>query len=204
MIPDLARTLRLERLPALGELWQARSRRAFDVYESALREPAARLQALRSAPEQVGLERWIEKHDPERLRRALQKGQGVATGDVRVGDAPFSQHPRELACHHRVLVDELDVSRSSRECLEAQCAAACEQIQASGPDDVCAEPVEERLPYPIGRRADLGPRGETQPPAAPGAADDAQQPSLRAARGHGGSALSSRGLLVALHRYNTA
>src|SRR5574343_909301 len=79
-----------------------------------------------------------------------------------------SQHLRGLFDHH-------DAGGTARGCLEAQCAAAGEEIKAVPAGQILAEPVEQRLADAVRGRAQADAVGEAEDTAAKFAADDANR-----------------------------
>src|SRR6185503_5899770 len=71
-----------------------------------------------------------------------------------------------------VLLDHDHARRAARGGLEAERAAAGEQIEARQPVERLAEPVEQRLAHAVGRRPQIGTIGHLDFPAAVFTADD--------------------------------
>ena len=165
---------------ALGALYaplrrQGRERaigRTLHVNMGTRRQPAL-LQAAGGLVQHRRVERRIEKHDVERLRRAEQEALRVLHHDDSVAAAESLQRLREMTPHLRLAIDEGHVSGTARERFETKRTAAREQIQAARAHDRLLQPVEKRFAHAIGRRPDRGERRKNDARAAPAAADDA-------------------------------
>src|SRR6185503_20159186 len=121
-----------------------------------------------------GIEGRVEKHDIEGLRRALQEALRILDHDGGVAAAKPFERLRKMTADLRLAIDERHVRGTARQRLEAERAAAREQIETTRTDDRLLQPVEKCLAYAVRRRTDGGERREDDARAAPAAADDAQ------------------------------
>src|SRR5215813_7090051 len=174
MITDLARLLRFQHPPGRGERRQSLAGRTLQVDAGVRREPVSLLELRRRAGEQLRGKRGIEEHYVERPGGAREITERVAALDNCISGLPFVEALAQRTCRRRIALDEGDVSRAARERFEAERAAASEQIEAACTVNRRAQPVEERLAYAIRGGPDGRTRRETQFPAAPRSADDAQ------------------------------
>ena len=102
-------------------------------------------------PRIVG-EWWIEKDDPEVPCLASQVGASIGAMnfepfDMKVGGSPLQcvgQHAAAVHCDHK--------RGATRKRLDRERAGTRIKIEAREAGEILTEPVEKRLPHPVGRR----------------------------------------------------
>ncbi len=115
----------------------------------------------------------IEENHVEALAGAADVGQGFARDQFDVFGAQHLQGLAQLRKGLPVLFHHHHAGGAARGGLEAERAAAGEQIEAGEPVQALAEPIEQRLAHTVGRRPQVGTGADGDAPAAPFAADDA-------------------------------
>src|SRR5690606_12039665 len=83
--------------------------------------------------------------------------------------------PADGGRRRAIRFDHRHFGRAPRSCFESQGAATREGIEYPPARQVLAEPVEEGLAHPVGRRAQSGPLGDLDRRSPPNAADDADR-----------------------------
>jgi len=115
------------------------------------------------------------------LTVAAQKPLGSAGENRHRGLGPQRRAVGAQAFHRlAVAFHQRHACGAARGGLETERAAAGEQVQARGPGQAGAEPVEQRLSQRARRRAQAGHGPTSKPPTAPAPADDSH---LRASHG---------------------
>ena len=117
----------------------------------------------------------VEQHDGKGCSRRTQPVQSIGLLNPRRGRVQAGQIVAQHARRQRLVFNEHHFAGAARQGLDAKCAAAGEQVQAACARQHRCQPVEQGFPHPVRRGAQSGQLGKGQSPAAPLAADDAQQ-----------------------------
>jgi hypothetical protein len=121
----------------------------FHIDISARRQPPL-LQPARDLLQHCGFERRVEKDDVEGLCWAQQEALRILDHDGRVAAAEAFQRLLEMTPYLRLAVDESHLRGTARQRLEAERAAAREQIQTTRADDRLLQPIEQRFAHAVG------------------------------------------------------
>lgn len=173
MIPYLTGLLSTQYPPGSGQGRRFRGVPGLQVHHRARSQPASPLQGVADGDEVVAAEGGVQEHDIEGGGLALEPGPRIRVHHL---DLPGPEDLHLLA--HAgdgslVPLHQRHSRRTPGRGLEAQCAAAGVEVQATGASDVAAEPVEQRLPDPIGGGAKPLHVGDPQQAATPLPGDDA-------------------------------
>lgn len=172
MIADLPGTLAAIDRPALRYRRERRVRRALDV-DGCVRTNPPSSQAREDVRQDVRAERRVQEDDVERSGRPFEKALGIAHDDFRVRRFEAIERCLQVLRDPRLAIDEGDRSGAARKRLQAERAAAGEEIQTLRTDDRVLQPIEKRFADAIRRRTNRGDRGKIDATASPASADDA-------------------------------
>lgn len=139
---------------------------------------------------EAAAERRVEKHDVVRGVRVADEPARVGFDDAHGFRAEAGDFVFDLAADPAVVLDQGRRPRAARDRLEAEDAAAGEQVEARCAFDVRCEPVEQGFAHAVRRGADAGQIEKFEIAALPPSADDAQ---LGARFGTSGCGAAGRG-----------
>jgi fused signal recognition particle receptor len=150
-----------------------------DVNPAVLRHSAGC--RLERRAERILPEGRIEENNIERGARAAQIRERVIVDDLHLRHAQELLRAKQRLERSAVVLDKHDPRRAARGGLEAERAAAGEEIQTGEAVHPLAQPVEQRLPHAIRGRTNAGARGHRDAPAAMLSSDDSHGTARRAA-----------------------
>lgn len=116
--------------------------------------------------------RRIQEYHVEWIRRTMEECPGIAADTSSAGGVQSHQVFLDGTDELGLLVHEHDFCCTAGQGLEAQGAAASEQIQTASAADQRLEPVEKGLPDPVPRGPYLRQGGKCQSSSSPAATDD--------------------------------
>src|SRR3569833_779511 len=181
MIPLMPGLFVTQELPGVGEWGQGRAARGLHVDPRVGRKPTRRGEQREALAEHGLIERRIEKHHIERLRRwPPQKLKGVGLHGFCAGGVQGLGVGTELLDDLPVLIHHHRRYCAAQERLEPKHATTREEDEAACAGNDIAQPVEQGLAHTVGRGPQTLERREGQLATPPLAADDAQPVAARA------------------------
>jgi len=173
MIPYLTGLLSTQNPPGLGQARGFRSFPGLQVHQRAGGQPAAPLQCGTQRPEIIAAERRVQEDDVEGGRLPLEPAARVGLHDLDLRGTKRRGLLAHAGDRSLVSLHEQHRRRAPGRGLEPEGTAAGVEVQATGAFDGAGEPIEQRLPNPVGRWAEPFHIGDPQQPAAPLSRDDA-------------------------------
>jgi hypothetical protein len=162
----------LERTPAL-ERWFA-ARIELEINEGAGVNALECEQRRQHVDKLVAVEGWVQEDDVPLDVMTAQPRSPTRADDLAVGGVEQIAISPQPAYDLRIGVDERDVARPARQCLETECPRAGIKVEHDCAFEPSGEPVEQRLAQAAERGPQRGAIGEAELSPLPLTPDNAQ------------------------------